>query len=710
MQRIVTNRLAAETSPYLRQHAGNPVHWQPWDEAALTLARETEKPILLSVGYSACHWCHVMAHECFEDPDTAERMNALFVNIKVDREERPDLDQIYQRAHLLIQQRPGGWPLTMFLTPDTQVPFFGGTYFPKVARHGQPAFGDVLERVADFYRTRGAEVTREGNAIVAALERLDATDPVPAAGAPAPRPLDTAPFETARAVMDANFDERHGGFGTAPKFPHAGMLEFLLEGWAESLAGPSPQEDERQRVLALYTLERMGLGGLFDHLGGGFFRYSVDDGWMIPHFEKMLYDNGPLLGLYARAARLAGDERFDHIARETARWLMAQMQSPEGGYFATVDADADGEEGAFYLWSREAVERVLDDAPMRRAFESVYGLDRSPNFEDKWHLQIVVDPEEAAETTGVALETLEHQLAQARARLLRARQTRVEPARDDKILAGWNGLAIRGMAIAAYELGEPAYAASATRAVDFIRTRLWQHGRLYATWREGRSRFPAYLEDHALLGLGLLALLNVRWRAEDLHFAEALADALLERFEDRDRGGFFFTAHDHETLIHRPRPFEDDSTPAGNGAAVRFLTRLGALLGRPEYLEAAERTLHAARPRLEEHPHACASLLMGLRDFLEGPTIVILRGPAEDLAQWQRALRRHEDARRLSGATVLAIPADVPDETLPPALRGKQPTAGKVTAWCCRGTRCDAPVDAVDALVALAGRRAASAG
>ncbi len=696
---LVHNRLGGETSPYLRQHADNPVHWQPWDAQALALARDSGRPILLSIGYSACHWCHVMAHECFENAAIAQRMNELFVNIKVDREERPDLDQIYQKAHLLIAQRAGGWPLTMFLTHDGQVPFFGGTYFPPLARHGLPGFMDVLERVAQFYRERAGEVTREADAIVAALERLDAVDAPEQTGAVT---LSAEPLEGARAVMQANFDSQHGGFGSAPKFPHAAMLQTLLDGWADSLRGDDPHEDVELRYIALYSLERMGLGGLYDQLGGGFFRYCTDDDWQIPHFEKMLYDNAALLPLYARAARLAGDERFEAIAHGTARWLMREMQLPAGGFCAALDADAGGDEGAFYLWDRDAVRKLLGDERDFAIFAATYALDHSPNFEDKWHLRVVTDPHEVAERLGTDVETVHARLAAARRTLLAARDERPAPARDEKILTSWNGLTIGALAGAARCLGTDDYLAAAHRAVDFLRETAWRDGELAAVVTEGEARYRGYL-DYAFLGLALLECLRVQWRDGDLAFATALADALLARFEDAERGGFWFTAHDHEPLIHRPKPFEDDATPSGNGAAVQLLTRLGHLLGRGDYLEAAARTLKTAWRRLEQHPQACAGLLAGLREVLQPAPVVILRGAEAALTGWRRGLAERARWAALDHAQVFAIPEHA---ELPAALAVRRPDAAAdgVTAYVCRGTQCSAPLKTPEALLrALAG-------
>jgi uncharacterized protein YyaL (SSP411 family) len=699
MTAIVTNRLAGESSPYLRQHADNPVHWQPWDNAALALARETGKPILLSIGYSACHWCHVMARESFADPATARRMNALFVNIKVDREERPDLDQIYQRAHLLIQQRGGGWPLTMFLTPAEHIPFFGGTYFPPAARHGLPAFVDVLERVAEFYRTRGDEIARDGAAIVEALDRLNG-DTAAGSSVAGTTVLDRDPLERARAVIAANFDSRHGGFGTAPKFPQATLLEWLLQGWADSVTSASGEEDADLRTFALYTMERMGLGGLFDQLSGGFFRYSVDDAWIIPHFEKMLYDNGPLLGLFARAARLSGDERFARIAHATAAWLREQMQAGHGGFYATIDADANGEEGGWYLWQNTQARRHIGDETNWQITSRVFGLDRSPNFEDKWHLTIVADPEEVAEELEMSAPEVARRLDLARAALRQARAQRPAPAVDDKILTAWNALAIRGLAEAARALEKPDYADTATRAVDFITAELWQDGRLLATHKDGRSRLPAYLDDYVLLASALLALLEVRWRASDLDLAVALADALLEHFEDSEGGGFFFTAHDHEALIHRPKPFEDSSTPSGNGVAVQVLTKLGHLLGRSRYLQAAERTLQAGWGALVQRPQACAGMLLGLARYLDPQPTVILRGDGEALAAWQRRLFSQPGWRAAENATLLPIPRDTADAELMDDLQQRVATDAPVTAYVCRGNRCLPPVTTPEALLA----------
>ncbi len=666
------NRLAGETSPYLLQHAGNPVDWYPWGPEALERAAREQRPILLSIGYSACHWCHVMAHESFEDPETAALMNRLFVNIKVDREERPDLDRIYQNAHQLLTQRPGGWPLTVFLTHDDHTPFFAGTYFPPAPRHGLPAFRDLLQRVAAFYPEHRAEIRRQGAAVVEALEALAGAGAGEGA-IPGPEVLDEA-----RAQLLRSYDRRHGGFGGAPKFPHPTSIDFLLR---RAAAG-----DDEARGAALHTLLAMAAGGLYDQLGGGFCRYSVDERWEIPHFEKMLYDNGPLLALYAEAWAATGEARLREVAVQTAEWVMREMQSPAGGYYSTLDADSEGEEGRFYVWARDEVRACLD-AGEYAAAELHYGLDGAPNFEGRWHLRVAREPDAVAAALGISADEVRTRLTAARGRLFAAREGRVRPGRDEKILTSWNALMIRGLCIAARHLDAPELLASAERALAFVRTVLWRDGRLLATCRDGRAHLDAYLDDYAFLLDALLELLQLRWRAEDLDFARALADALLEHFEDRGRGGFYFTADDHERLIQRPKPWSDDSTPAGNGVAARALARLGHLIGEPRYLDAAARTLQAAGPVVRQAPYAYLSLLGALEESLSPPETVVLRGRGRELEAWWARCARPYAPGRMS----VAIPDDAAD--LPPALAARRAGPG-VTAYLCRGTSCSAPITA----------------
>jgi uncharacterized protein YyaL (SSP411 family) len=597
----MANRLAGETSPYLLQHADNPVAWHPWGEQALTLARTQNKPILLSIGYSACHWCHVMAHESFEDAEVAAVMNALFVNIKVDREERPDLDQIYQTAHQMLTGRAGGWPLTMFLNPADHMPFFGGTYFPKTPRHGLPAFPEVCRGVARLYQQRSADIAQQSGAL---RDMLASTVPRPAGdtGQTGLDGLDSAPIRSGRDFMLRGFDARYGGFGGAPKFPHAGELAFLLR-----RAGRGDgQGDDAARDAALTTLIRMAEGGIRDQLGGGFCRYSVDERWEIPHFEKMLYDNGPLLGLYADAWQLSGDARFAEAAESLVDWLRREMLLPGGAFASSLDADSEGEEGRYYVWDRGEVQALLTEEEWAVAARH-WGLDSPPNFEHAhWHLRVAapLPPAQAAI------------LASARAKLLARRETRVRPGLDDKVLTGWNALMIEGLAHAARVFDRPDWLALARGALDFLRTTLWRDGRLLATARRGRAHLDAYLDDYAFLLLALTELLQADFRADDLAFARTLAETLLARFEDKAEGGFHFTADDHETLIHRPKPMHDNSMPSGNAAAILGLLRLGRRLGQPAWLASAGRALRLFQPELSRHPGGAATMLMALEEAL----------------------------------------------------------------------------------------------
>ncbi len=521
------NHLAGETSPYLLQHADNPVQWYPWGEAALARARAENKPILLSIGYSACHWCHVMAHESFEDPVTAEVMNRLFVNVKVDREERPDLDRIYQTAHQVLNQGGGGWPLTVFLSPQTHRPFFTGTYFPNEPRHGMPPFKLVLERVAEFYRTREADLADHGEKLVTVLGDLL---PPPDRGS---EPLSRDVLASARETLQREFDGRFGGFGQAPKFPHPMNLEFLLRTWRATAEADEP--DLQALFMATLTLTRMAEGGLYDQLGGGFCRYSVDPYWMIPHFEKMLYDNGQLLAVSAQAAVATGDALYRRITAETADWLLREMEHPAGGFYATLDADSEGHEGRFYVWEPAEVQDLL--TPEEYAvFAARFGLDRGANFEGKWHLHCYQSMTEIATALGLAEDAATELLDSARAKLLDYRNGRVWPGRDEKILTSWNGLAIAGLAAAARALDVPGYAEAAARAVRCLREHAWYRDRLFAVHKDGRTRFPAYLDDHAFLAWGLTELVQARWDGAALAWAIELADAGRQRHRGAPAG------------------------------------------------------------------------------------------------------------------------------------------------------------------------------
>ena len=661
----MTNHLSKETSPYLLQHADNPVNWYPWGKEAFELARKSGKPVLLSVGYSACHWCHVMAHESFEDEATAALMNELFVNIKVDREERPDVDKIYQTAHQLLTQRGGGWPLTMFLSAEDQRPFFGGTYFPNEARHGLPSFGELLQKVSSFYVEQGDAVRDQGERLSEVFDRL-----APEAAAD-DLALTPAPAEQLRQLLSKNFDYDFGGHGQAPKFPHATTLEWLLRTWRDTANDDEPDIDAL--FMATLTLTRMAEGGIFDHVGGGFCRYSVDRYWQIPHFEKMLYDNGALLAAYSQAFLATGEPLFRKTASRAADWMLADMQSPDGGFYSSRDADSEGEEGKFYVWTPDEVSALLDDEQFGLVARK-FGLDKEANFEGKWHFTVheaVDDPESKIEP---ALELL-----------LAERETRVPPGRDDKQLTSWNALAIRGMAIAGRVLERDDLIDAAESACDFIRENLVVDGRLLASYKDGQARFSAYLDDHAFLVDAILELLQSRWSKRHLDFAITLADLMLEHFEDTGNGGFFFTADDHETLMHRPKPFADDAIPSGNGIAALALQRLGHVLGEQRYIDAAEKTLRSAWKAMDEYPHGHVTLITALEEYLEPPEIIVIRGDTADITTRRDQTLKIYSPSRL----VLAIGSDEVD--LPGLLAERAPVDGKIVSYRCVGTHCELP-------------------
>ena len=665
----MTNRLSTQTSPYLLQHAANPVDWHPWDETALRLARELDKPILLSIGYSACHWCHVMERESFEDEAIAVQMNELFVCIKVDREERPDLDRIYQTAHHLLARRPGGWPLTLALTPHGHAPFFAGTYFPPQPRMGMPGFGEVLTQVAEHYHRNRQRMGDHHRAFESALTRLD---PAPSAS---PLPTPARALAKACEELSGQFDRVFGGFGDAPKFPHPTQLELLLRHCAQDDEEDTAGTAESARMLDL-TLRKMAEGGLFDQLGGGFYRYSVDRQWRIPHFEKMLYDNAQLLALYSDALHHFADPYYLAVVEQTADWVMGEMQQSHGGYASTLDADSEGVEGKYYVWSETDL-RALLQTDEYAAVESHYGLVGEPNFEGSWHF--AVNPEHPAPSDT---------LRSAQAKLLAARARRIRPALDDKILTAWNGMMIKGMARAAKVLGRDDFAASARHALDFIRANLWRDDRLLVTSRNGEAHLNGYLDDYAFLAEGIVELLQTKWRSRDLAFAVQLCDAMLAHFEDERLGGFYFTSHDHEKLLHRPKPGPDDAIPSGNGAAARALFKLGHLLGNESYLQSAEKTLVLFASALQRTPSVHGSLSMALQARNPANHTIILRGREQEIAEWQTACRRRYHPENMT----LAIPTDAAD--LPDALAQRRARGG-VVAYICRGFECSAPVDSI---------------
>ena len=670
------NLLGAETSAYLLQHKDNPVHWQSWGEAALHRARQEDRPILLSIGYSACHWCHVMAHESFEDEATARLMNEHYVNIKVDREERPDLDKIYQLAHQMLARQTGGWPLTIFLTPHQLLPFFSGTYFPREPHPRLPAFQEVLRRVAAFYREETNGQLRQITDSMQPLLRDLGSDAPPADPQPA-----APPPQQVLAHLRSHFDPRYGGFGGAPKFPQTPTLEYLLGVAASGSPEKAAPEKEEPGALqmALTTLRGMALGGLCDQVSGGFFRYSVDERWEIPHFEKMLYDNALLLPLYAQAWSLKPEPLLRETALRTAAWMIETLQNEEGGFHASLDADTAGREGGYYVWGKEELRRLLTAEQWENCVRR-FNLEDPPNFEGVWHLRVKHPPAAKEATSG------QDAVADSLRVLAQARAQRPAPGLDDKVLCAWNALAIKGLARSARILRQPELETAATKTLAFVRGRLWCDGILYTQHCKGRSRHPAYLDDYAFLLEALLELLECRWRQEDLDFARTVANTLLDSFECKEHGGFYFTAHQHERLPARPRTFHDESLPSGNSAAARALNRLGGLLGEQRYLEAAQRTLHAGHTLLTRNPEAGCGLLTALEEWKSGISRIVIRAPAADLEEWKASCATPFRPQQL----VLAIPTEVRD--LPPEMAIYPPRA-TAAAYLCQGVTCQAVLE-----------------
>jgi uncharacterized protein len=670
----LTNQLRDAISPYLQQHADNPVHWLEWGSEALTLARRLQRPILLSIGYSACHWCHVMAHESFEDDQVATLMNDYFVNIKVDREERPDLDRIYQLAHQLLTGQGGGWPLTVFLDPDSQAPFFAGTYFPPERRHGLIGFPELLERIHAVWTERRDELREQNLQIQQALKSISQ---------PA-RADETVSLELTVdnlvGQLTARFDHEHGGFGQAPKFPQAPLLALLNE----------LKADEQAEQMLSDTLHAMARYGLNDHLAGGFFRYCVDQAWEIPHFEKMLSDNAQLLGLYARAAQRWPQAGHRQTCQDAARWLIEDMSLEGGGFAASLDADSDEGEGAYYVWTPQAVDRALEPQ-LANLFKARHGLDGPANFEGRhWHLVIARDIDEL--TSGDRdREQVRDQLQHARHKLLEQRRLRAAPARDDKLLAGWNGLVIENLALAGRLLGQTQWIEQAARSLDAVAVRLFGQEPPRAIWRNGRSAGNASLDDHASVLLACLELLQWRFESRWFNLARRLARRIDRQFIDADTGAAFFTPLDHEPLLTRPLAFADEATPSGAGLAVLGLSRLGHLCADANMLALAERILAAASADIDRSPSAHATMIRAGLQAASPPAQVLIGGPDPDEGNWLAALQAHGNVHVFRIAP--GIELEEPPEVLERMQQATQPVA-----VVCTGLQCRAPVHSLKAL------------
>ena len=670
------NRLAAETSPYLLQHAHNPVDWYAWGDEALALAREQDRPILLSIGYSACHWCHVMERESFEDAATAEVMNRSFVNIKVDREERPDIDSIYMSAVQAITGQ-GGWPLTAFLTPEG-VPFYGGTYFPPEPRHGMPSFQQVLAAAANAYATRRGEVARAGAQLTEVLTR-GSTQPHPGSGQTGPP--DARLFDHAVSAVGRTFDPRHGGFGGAPKFPQPVFLDFLLRTGDPGSHGVS---------MAVHTLTRMAAGGIRDHAGGGFHRYSVDARWLVPHFEKMLYDNALLARALTRA-HLLGAGHLGAVAEETLDYILEDLTSPEGVFYSARDADSEGEEGAFYLWTPAEVDDVLDP-DTARLLSRVYDVSEAGNFERRNILHLPHDLDAVARQEGMTRGELDAVLRAGLGRLKARRSTRPEPLRDDKIITSWNGLTIRALAEAGPALGRPGYTRAAERAAGFLLGTVRDGDRLRRILAAGRVHIDGFLEDYGALGNACLSLyeatLDARWLGE----AAWIAGAMVDRFWSAADGLFHDDAEDAEPLLVRPRDIMDNATPSGNSLAVELLVRSAALTGSPEHGEIVDAVLTRERGAMERYPSAVGRLLTAALLHVTPRLECTLVGTSSQIGGMVDTVHRHAHPNRVIAG---GDPED-PAVAALPAMEGRLDRAGE--AFVCVGSTCQEPAKSSGAL------------
>ena len=670
-----TNRLARETSPYLLQHAPNPVEWYAWGAEALERAKSEDKPILLSIGYSACHWCHVMERESFENEEIARLMNENFVNIKVDREERPDLDQIYMSA-VQMMTRHGGWPLTVFLTPDL-VPFYGGTYFPPEDRHNMPGFPRILLGVADAYRTRPEEVKQSSTEILSELRRMNITSE-------SSDSLSTSLLDGARQALARSYDSRHGGFGGAPKFPSSMNLDFLLRTYRRT-------GDEEALRMVVHTCTKMARGGMYDHLGGGFHRYSTDAEWLVPHFEKMLYDNALLSRLYLHAFQATRDDFFRRVVTETLDYVVREMTGEGGGFYSTQDADSEGVEGKFFVWDRGEMVSLLggDDA---RLFNAYYGVTEGGNFEGHNILNVRVAAEEAARELKVPEERLADVLERGRQALFEARERRIKPGRDEKILTAWNGLMIESFAEAAAALGREDYRQAAERAADFLLSRLRRGGLLLHVYKDGQAKHVGFLDDYSYVLSALITLFETTGDARWLTESVGLAGKMVEEFWDEEDGGFFYTGRSGEKLIVRNKDYFDNATPSGNSVAAEALLRLSTLTGEEDYKRKAVNVLRLVGGPAERYPSAFGYALGALDFHLSTPKEIVVVSPGDS---WKDARPFAEEiwTRYLPNKVVVFASED--DGTLAervPLLRDRRAEGGRATAYVCENYTCQRPV------------------
>lgn len=677
-----TNALINETSPYLLQHAHNPVDWYPWSDATLSKARDQNKPILLSIGYSACHWCHVMEHESFENEAIAKLMNENFVNIKVDREERPDLDQIYMNAVQMMTGH-GGWPMTMFLTP-AGVPFYGGTYFPPDDRHNMPGFPRVLMSVAEAYRSQQEQVVHTATTMLGELRRVDIAEP-------SREILTTELLDSAYRRIAANYDPQNGGFGGAPKFPPSMTLEFFLHVHHRTGSGDALE-------IVQNTCRKMAAGGIYDQLGGGFHRYSVDGYWLVPHFEKMLYDNALLSRLYLHLYQLTKDEDVRRIAEETLDYVVREMTDSTGGFYSTQDADSEGHEGKFFVWSRKEVIDALgkEDGEL---FSDYFNVTENGNFEGRNILHVTSTFDEIAARKQVSVERLQKVIETGRQKLFHIREQRIHPGRDEKILTAWNGLMLSSFAEASGILDRADYRDVAEANAEFLLSRLQQNGLLLRTYKDGEAKLNAYLEDYACLIDGLISLFEASGELGWLEAAIQLTQTMIEQFWDDESGGFFFTGKSHEQLIIRSKDFLDNATPSGNSVALFALLRLSLLTGNEDYRLRSTAVLRLLANQMRRYPSAFGFAMCGLDFYLSTPKEIALVGAPTDetLQQLMRTLwLTYLPNRVIAISTVYSERAT----RLIPLLRERNQPAETATAYVCQAYTCQLPAKTPDDFVA----------
>jgi uncharacterized protein YyaL (SSP411 family) len=675
-----TNRLAGETSPYLLQHAHNPVDWHPWGEEALEKSKREDKPILLSIGYSACHWCHVMERESFEDEEIARQMNEHFVNIKVDREERPDLDQIYMNA-VQMMTRHGGWPLTVFLTPDL-VPFYGGTYFPPEDRHQMPGFPRILAAVSEAYRTRPEEVRQSAQEILSELRRTGVAQE-------SSEVIDTQLLDHAHRGLARTYDPRFGGFGGAPKFPSSMSLDFLLRTYKRT-------GDARALEMATHSCRMMAEGGMYDQLGGGFHRYSTDAQWLVPHFEKMLYDNALLTRLYLHAYQATGEGYFRRVAEETLGYVKREMLDESGAFYSTQDADSEGVEGKFFVWDLEEVESLLGPGDAR-LFCAYYDVTEGGNFEERNILHVRRPAAEVAREQGVTAERLSEAVERGRGILYTERERRIKPGRDEKVITAWNGLMLEAYAEAAVVLGRDDYREVAERNAEFILNTLLSEGLLLHVYKDGRAKHVGFLDDYAFVVSGLVTLYETTGRLRWLEAASALADKMVEEFWDEEGGGFFYNGRSGETLIVRNKDYFDNATPSGNSVAAEALLRLSVLTGNEDYRRKAVNVLRLVRDAVERYPSAFGYALGAIDFYLSTPKEIVVVGEAEQA----RPLLREVWGRYLPNKVVVISPdADESAAAIVPLLQERTAQGGRATAYVCESYTCLQPVNTPEELAA----------